>query len=69
MSHMKGLDRRAFLKSAGATAVLGAVADGLTEDQAAQRIRLDQYSDWDRYEDWFPMNVRGVYRWVAAGGA
>lgn len=50
------------------TAVRGAVADGLTEDQAAQRIRLDQYSDWDRYEDWFPMNVRAVYRWVAGAG-
>ncbi len=36
----------------------------LTEDQAAQRIRLDQYSNWGRYQDWFPMNVRGVYRWV-----
>ena len=50
------------------TAVRRAVADGLTEDQAAQRIRLDQYSSWGRYDDWFPMNVRGVYRWVAGGG-
>lgn len=45
-----------------------AVADGLTEDQAARRIRLDQYADWDRYEDYFPMNVRAAYRWVAGAG-
>ena len=51
------------------TAVRRAVEDGLTEDQAAQRIRLDQYSSWGRYDDWFPMNVRGVYRWIAGGGA
>lgn len=49
------------------TAVREAVADGLSEDQAARRIRLDQYADWDRYEDWFPMTVRAVYRWVAGG--
>jgi len=49
-------------------AVREAVADGLTEDQAAASIRLDDYSSWDRYDDWFPLNVRGVYRWVAGGG-
>jgi glyoxylase-like metal-dependent hydrolase (beta-lactamase superfamily II) len=46
-------------------AVRAAFSEGLTEDQAAQRVRLDQYSDWDSYEDWFPLNVRAVYRWVA----
>jgi glyoxylase-like metal-dependent hydrolase (beta-lactamase superfamily II) len=49
-------------------AVRGAIADGLTEDQAATSIRLDAYSDWDRYDDWFPMNVRGVYRWITGNG-
>jgi glyoxylase-like metal-dependent hydrolase (beta-lactamase superfamily II) len=46
-------------------AVRAAFAQGLTEDQAAQRVHLDQYADWDNYEDWFPLNVRAVYRWVA----
>lgn len=46
-------------------AVRSAVAEGLTEDQAAERIQLDQYSTWGRYDDWFPLNVRGVYRWLA----
>jgi glyoxylase-like metal-dependent hydrolase (beta-lactamase superfamily II) len=49
-------------------AVRGAIADGLTEDQAASSVRLDAYSDWDRYGDWFPLNVRGVYRWLAQSG-
>jgi len=48
-------------------AVRAAVADGLTEDQAAASIRLDAYSSWDRYDEWFPSNVRGIYRWIAGG--
>ena len=50
------------------SAVRSAVNDGWTEDQAAQRIRLDAYSGWGQYDAWFPLNVRGVYRWVASGG-
>ena len=49
-----------------AAAVRDAVAAGLTEDEAAERVRLDAYSDWGNYEQWFPLNVRGVYRWLAA---
>lgn len=49
-------------------AVRKAVAEGLTEDEAAEAVRLDAYSHWERYEDWFPQNVRGVYRWVSSGG-
>lgn len=49
-----------------AAAVRRAVADGLTEDQAADRIRLPAYAGWDQYEAWFPLNVRDVYRWVAS---
>ena len=47
-------------------AVRKAVADGLTEDQAAERVRLEAYASWDQYAAWFPMNVRGMYRWMAA---
>ena len=46
-------------------AVRDALARGWSEDQAAGEIRLAQYSDWDQYETWFPLNVRGVYRWLA----
>ncbi len=48
-------------------AVRGAIAEGMTEDEAAASIRLDGYANWDRYDDWFPMNVRGVYRWLTGG--
>ena len=50
------------------TAVRDAVAAGWTEEQAAERIRLDAYSAWGNYEQWLPLNVRGVYRWLAAEG-
>ena len=50
------------------TAVRDAVAAGWTEEQAAERIRLDAYSAWGNYDQWFPLNVRGVYRWLAAEG-
>jgi glyoxylase-like metal-dependent hydrolase (beta-lactamase superfamily II) len=49
-------------------AVRAAIAEGLTEDEAASSIRLPAYSSWDRYEDWFSLNVRGVYRWVSGSG-
>jgi hypothetical protein len=49
-------------------AVRDAVDRGLTEDQAAARIDLSEYSGWGQYEAWFAMNVRGVYRWVASAG-
>ncbi len=49
-------------------AVRDAVDRGLTEDQAAARIDLSEYSGWEQYEAWFAMNVRGVYRWVASAG-
>lgn len=49
-------------------AVRRAVAQDFTEEQAAERVRLPAYAHWDQYEAWFPMNVRGVYRWVAGEG-
>lgn len=47
-------------------AVEGAVRKGLTEDQAAQQVRLPQYESWVGYRDWFPLNVRAIYRWIAS---
>lgn len=49
-------------------AVRDAVARGWSEDQAAGEIRLPAYEGWDQYETWFPLNVRGVYRWVSSSG-
>ena len=47
------------------TAVLHAVAEGLTEDQAADQISLPEYASWVQYEAWLPLNVRAIYRWIA----
>jgi len=43
-------------------AVAEAIADGLSEDETAEEVRLDAYATWGQYEEWFPMNVRGMYR-------
>jgi glyoxylase-like metal-dependent hydrolase (beta-lactamase superfamily II) len=47
-------------------AVRRAIAAGLTEDQAAEQVRLPQYAHWQQYDAWFSMNVRGIYRWLAS---
>ena len=49
------------------TAVEAAVRNGLSEDEAANQITLDDYAHWSGYEDWFAMNVRGMYRWAGGG--
>lgn len=46
-------------------AVRGAVETGLTEDQAAARIRLPDYAHWDDYDEWISLNVRALHRWLA----
>ena len=40
---------------------------GWSEDRAADQIRLPEFSDWGQYDAWFPLNVRAIYRWMAAG--
>lgn len=46
-------------------AVRRAVEAGWSEDRAAAEVRLPKYGNWLQYDAWFPMNVRGVYRWMA----
>ncbi len=48
-------------------AVQEALDDGLSEEEAMAQVRLDDYAHWGQYEDWFPMNVGAVYRWLADG--
>ena len=45
-------------------AVAKAIDEGLTEDQAAEQVTLVAYGDWGAYEQWFALNVRGIYRWL-----
>ena len=45
-------------------AVQSAVERGWSEDEAAERVRLPTYERWGGYDSWFPLNVRGMYRWL-----
>ena len=48
------------------TAVSAAIARGASEDDAARTVQLPQYQQWGSYAEWFPLNVRGVYRGLSA---
>ena len=48
-------------------AVQEALDQGLSEEEAMDRVRLDDYAHWGQYEAWFPLNVGAVYRWLANG--
>ena len=45
--------------------VAAAIDAGMSEDQAAERVRSPEFSDWGGYADWYGLNVRGMYRWLA----
>lgn len=47
-------------------AVSAALDTGMSEDEAAETIDLSDYASWDRYDDWIELNIRGVYRHLAA---
>lgn len=47
------------------SAVESAIEAGRSEDEAVADIDLPEYRDWGGYQDWFPMNVRTVYRHYA----
>ena len=47
------------------TEVRRAVEAGWTEDRAAAEVRLPEYGDWGQYDAWFPLNVRGMHRWMS----
>ena len=49
-------------------AVRDAVEAGLTEDETAATVLLEDYSHWDRYDDWRELNVRGMHRKLSAAG-
>ena len=59
------IDRQVSYYSDLRRAVAEAVQAGLSEDEAAARIRLPAYSSWGQYDAWLELNVRAVYRWSA----
>jgi len=46
--------------------VRGAVERGLSEDETAAEVLLEDYSGWGRYDDWRELNVRGMHRKLSA---
>jgi len=47
-------------------AVRAAVEAGLSEDETAETVLMEDYSHWDRYDDWRELNVRGMHRKLSA---
>ena len=47
-------------------AVSAAVEAGLSEDEAAGTVELPGFRDFGQYDEWFELNVRGLYRWMVA---
>jgi hypothetical protein len=63
---MSTIDRQVSYYAALRSAVEEAVAAGLSEDEAAASVELPDYSSFASYDEWFALNVRGMYRWVAS---
>lgn len=44
------------------TAVRDAIDAGETKEQMQKSIRLKEYEDWDLYDAWFELNIKGMHR-------
>jgi len=47
------------------TAVLEQLQKGASLEDAKKAVQLPKYERWQRYGDWFPENVEGMYRYLA----
>ena len=45
--------------------VAAAFQAGMTENEAAEVVRSPDFAGWSQYSDWYGLNVRGMYRWLA----
>jgi glyoxylase-like metal-dependent hydrolase (beta-lactamase superfamily II) len=46
-------------------AVLEQIKTGASLDEAKRAVRLPKYEHWERYAEWFPENVEGMYRYLS----
>lgn len=46
-------------------AVLEHVKQGRSLEETKQAVRLPKYEQWQRYADWLPENVEGMYRYLS----
>ena len=42
-------------------AVLEQARAGKTLEETIEVVKLEEYSDWEQYEEWLPLNIEGVY--------
>ena len=47
------------------TAVAEQIQKGASLEDAKRNVRLPKYEAWQRYADWFPENVEGMYMYLA----
>jgi len=46
-------------------AVLEQIQKGASMDEAKKTVQLPKYDQWQRYAEWFPENVEGMYRYLS----
>lgn len=46
-------------------AVQEQVQKGLSAEETKKTVKLPKYEQWQRYADWFPENVEGMYRYLS----
>jgi glyoxylase-like metal-dependent hydrolase (beta-lactamase superfamily II) len=55
---------RSYLEDLRA-AVSEQIQKGESLEEAKKTVRLPKYETWQRYSDWFPENVEGMYRYLS----
>jgi glyoxylase-like metal-dependent hydrolase (beta-lactamase superfamily II) len=46
-------------------AVQEQIQNGASEEEAKKAVQLPKYEQWQRYTEWFPENVEGMYRYLS----
>jgi hypothetical protein len=46
-------------------AVQASLDKGVSLEDSKKTVRLPQYEAWNRYADWFPENVEGMYKYLS----
>jgi len=46
-------------------AVQASLNKGVSLEDSKKTVKLPQYETWNRYADWFPENVEGMYRYLS----
>jgi len=61
-------DARTYMEELRAEVLVGLKA-GKTEAELVESVTMDAYKDWGSYDNWRPLNVQGMARWLKKIGA